>query len=67
MVKTTEEFRTTEEVMRLFHIGRSTLYRWVREGRIPRVKLGRRNLFAESDIKRLIREMLKEKQKEAKK
>lgn len=57
MTKTNEEFRTTEEVMRLFRIGRSTLYRWVADGRVKRVKIGRRNLFPESDIRRLIREL----------
>ena len=52
-----EKFYTTQEVTDFFRVARSTLYRWIDEGKIKRLKLGHKNLFRESDIRRLVEEL----------
>jgi excisionase family DNA binding protein len=53
-----DEWLTVEEVMRYLKVGRTTVYRWMREGRLPWRDLvsggGRR--FRRSDVEKLLEE-----------
>ena len=45
-----EELLTAAETAQLLRIHLVTLYSWVREGRIPSIKLGRKRLFSRREI-----------------
>ena len=45
---------TIEETAKLFHVSRSTIYKWVFSNKLPHFKVGRRLLFPENDIEALI-------------
>jgi excisionase family DNA binding protein len=53
-----DEWLTVEEVMKYLKVGRSTVYRWMREDRLPWRELtsggGRR--FRRSDVEKLLEE-----------
>jgi excisionase family DNA binding protein len=53
-----DEWLTVQEVTRMLKVGRTTVYRWMREGRLPWRELasggGRR--FRRSDVERLLQE-----------
>lgn len=49
-----EKHLTRDEVCELMHITKPTLWRKVKEGKITPVKAGRRVLFAESEVKRVL-------------
>ncbi|MBI2870114.1 MAG: helix-turn-helix domain-containing protein [Candidatus Omnitrophica bacterium] len=53
----TKKLYTTLEVLRRVKIARNTLYKWLREGKIPEVYRDRNNfrLFTPSDIQKLLR------------
>ena len=44
-----------EKAGQILGLSKHTLRKWIREGRVPVVRLGRRVLIAEEDIKSLIR------------
>jgi len=44
------EFLTVAQVTELLHISRMTLYRHMRAGDLPYIKIGRRVLFKKADI-----------------
>lgn len=41
MINQKEEFLTIEEVAKRLKVGKSTVYRMVKEGRLPATKIGR--------------------------
>lgn len=41
MINQKEEFLTLEEVAKRLKVGKSTVYRMVKEGRLPATKIGR--------------------------
>ena len=49
-------FYTTKEVLKKVGITRPTLYKWLREGKIPEVNRDRNNfrIFAKKDIERIL-------------
>ena len=48
----TQEFWTTKQLTIRWQIAEGTLRRWIREGRLSAVKVGRQLRFAESEIDR---------------
>jgi len=46
----TEKFLTTEEVLSRLHVNLRTVYRWVKAGQLPAVRVGRQWRFRESDL-----------------
>lgn len=50
-----EPLWTTEQVTAFLQVDEETVYRWVREGRLARVKVGTRNRYLPEEI-RAIRE-----------
>jgi excisionase family DNA binding protein len=48
------ELLTIPQVLGLLHISRVTLYRHVKAGKLPHVKLGRRVLFRKADVEKFI-------------
>jgi len=59
---------TSEEVRKMFDISRGTLHNWSNVKQIlPKVKVGRRTYFKESDIENLINKNIIEEDKNAKK
>jgi excisionase family DNA binding protein len=55
-----EKLYTLNEVLEILRVSRATLYRHIDSGLIKPVKLGRRVLFPESEIDRLIKRLKKE-------
>lgn len=51
--ETEEHYLTTQEVSIRMHADRSTLWRWARTGYLVPVKIGKKNLYKESDIIKL--------------
>lgn len=49
-----EQLMTVEEVMDLLRVGRSTLYSWVNQRRIPAVKIGACVRFRRAAIEKMI-------------
>lgn len=41
---------TTDEIAEHYRVERCTIYRWVREGKLNGMKIGRAFLFSEEDI-----------------
>jgi len=47
-------FLTQEEALARLRISRSTLFRFKRDGKITATKLGKKNLYSESEIERFL-------------
>jgi excisionase family DNA binding protein len=45
---------TVAQVMERLHIGRDTVYKAIREGRLPARKLGKRTLIVASDLEKFL-------------
>ncbi|MBI4317288.1 MAG: helix-turn-helix domain-containing protein [Chloroflexi bacterium] len=55
MIMVGEEYVTVAQAAQLFSISRSTLWRWIDQGRLPAYRLGqRRVLIRQDDLKTLI-------------
>ena len=50
----TEKYLTTAEVMKLLNVSEPTLWRWSKNGYLPKVKLGRKCFYRENDIIKLV-------------
>jgi excisionase family DNA binding protein len=48
-------FLTIDEVAERLRVGKRTVERWVAEGEIASVKMGRRRLVQETDLERYVR------------
>src|SRR5262245_41101523 len=46
---------TVAQVMERLHIGRDTVYKAIREGRLPARKLGKRTLIVASDLEKFLK------------
>ncbi|MBP7569191.1 MAG: response regulator [Acidobacteria bacterium] len=46
----TEKFLTTEEVLRYLNVNLRTVYRWLKAGRLPAIRVGRQWRFRQSDL-----------------
>lgn len=44
------KYLTSEDVMKLLHIGQTTLWKYIRDGKLKPYKIGHRNLFKRSDL-----------------
>ena len=51
-----EKYLTIAETARKYGISESTLYRWSRIGYLPKIKLGGKSFYRESDIIKLLNE-----------
>ncbi len=49
-----EELFTVEEVLKKFKVNRTTLYRYMNDGKITAVKVGNRTMFRERDLKKFV-------------
>jgi len=49
-----DEFYTPQEVAKKLKIDMSTVYRWIREGHLKAVKVGRGWRISESELNRLL-------------
>lgn len=54
--KRKEKLLTENEVCKLLDVTHTTLWRWNRDGYLSMRKIGRRNMWAQSDIDRLTKE-----------
>lgn len=45
------EYVTTEDVARRYHVNKQTVRRWVREGKLDPLKVGRRYLYRDEDVR----------------
>ena len=50
-----EKLLTTNEVIKILRISRITLYRWIKDGKIEFVRVGKKYLFKENLIKDLLK------------
>ena len=50
----TEKYLTTAEVMKMLNVSEPTLWRWSKNGYLPKVKLGRKCFYRENDIIKLV-------------
>jgi len=57
------EIMTLEETAKYLKIGKSTLYKMAREGKIPAVKIANQWRFRKEDIDRWLQEIIKKKEK----
>ncbi len=48
-----DEFLTSEEVMRIVKVKKVTLWRWAKEKYLVPVKVGKSNLYRKSDVQRI--------------
>lgn len=44
------EYLTSDDVMKLLHIKQTTLWKYIKDGKLKPYKIGHRNLFSRSDI-----------------
>lgn len=51
-----EKVYTIKEVAEVFRVHKNTINNWKKSGKLPYVKVGRRVLFKESDVKKLMDE-----------
>ena len=49
-------YYTIGEVAEVFRVHKNTIINWKKSGKLPYVKVGRRVLFKESDVKKLMDE-----------
>ena len=61
LIDTTDLYEINE-ALDLLQISRATLFRWIRNGKITPLKLGRRTLIPLSEIKRLNNEQVNNEQ-----
>ncbi len=45
---------TADELARVLRVGRTTVYRWAKEGRLPSVKIGKTVRFNRLEIEKII-------------
>lgn len=45
---------TADELARVLRVGRTTVYRWAKEGRLPSVKIGKTVRFNPLEIEKII-------------
>jgi len=64
MVKGFEEIMTLEETAKYLKIGKSTLYKMAREGKIPAVKITNQWRLRKEDIDRWLQEITKRRRKQ---
>lgn len=50
----TEKYLTTAEVMKMLNVSEPTLWRWSKNGYLPKVKLGRKCFYRENAIIKLV-------------
>lgn len=50
-----DKLLTVEEVMELLHCNRSTLWRWNKDEYLCHTKVGKKNMYRLSDVKKLIK------------
>ena len=50
----TEKYLTAAEVMKMLNVSEPTLWRWSKNGYLPKVKLGRKCFYRENDIIKLV-------------
>lgn len=53
-VEESKEFLTAEEAMAKLHCNRSTLWRWGKTEYLKPVKIGKKNLYREADVNKLL-------------
>lgn len=53
--KQEEKYLTTDNVIEILKVTRATLWRWAREEYLVPVKVGKRTLYRESDVKVLLK------------
>jgi len=63
MMERFSEIMTLEETAKYLKIGKSTLYKMAREGKIPAVKIANQWRFRKEDIDRWLQEIIKKKEK----
>jgi len=51
-----ERLLTVKEALKYLKVGRTTLYKLIKEGKIKPVKIGKRTLIDKNDLDRLIEE-----------
>ena len=51
-----EQLRTTQETAEMLSVSIHTVRAWIRQKRVPYVKVGRRNMFRESDLDLIVKE-----------
>ena len=44
------KYLTSEEVMKILHINKTTLWKYIKLGKLKRYKVGHRNLFRRSEL-----------------
>lgn len=49
-----EKYLTTDEVMEILKVTRPTLWRWAKDHYLVPIKVGKRTLYRESDVSKLI-------------
>lgn len=49
-------FLTTDEVCKVLHISKLTLYRWVKQGKLTAIKVGKKLLIEQAELQRIISE-----------
>lgn len=50
-----EKIYTIQEVAELLRVNQMTIRRWIKSGKIKSIKIGRKYLFNESELKRLLK------------
>jgi excisionase family DNA binding protein len=46
----TDKFLTTEEVLQYLNVNLRTVYRWLKAGQLPAIRVGRQWRFRQSDL-----------------
>ncbi len=64
MMEGFSEIMTLEETAKYLKIGKSTLYKMAREGKIPAVKIANQWRFRKEDIDRWLQEITKRRRKQ---
>ena len=50
-----DKLLSSEEICKILKISRVTLYRWIKDGKVESIKIGKRHLFKESVLEQLIK------------
>lgn len=56
-MKNMETLYTVNECLKLLRISRPTLYRFIKDGKIKPLKMGRKTLFKETELNRFIADL----------
>lgn len=54
-----DTYYTKEEVKSLLHISERTYFRWLKQGRLKRIRVGGKSLFAVKDVENLLKQNVK--------